>query len=415
MAEGPLLFRRLPSPPVSAADAQLLADQVRALVAGDLAVESVQVARDQEREGVVVVRGRLLRPSHEVFPKWLAALNRLGYTPILRVDPAGGAEQIVLHVANGVARPQPSRVWINVVLFIVTIFTTLWTGMGYSDQIEINQLSDIFRPQNVIQGWPFALSLLTILLAHELGHYFAARYHRLAVTLPYFLPLPIPPGFGISLGTLGAFIRLKEPVPDRRKLFDVGVSGPLAGLLIAIPLLFLGLSTSPVQTPTTDTYWIEGNSLFYWFAKYLVFGKWLPNPVTGEDVFINAVTAAAWFGLLITAFNLLPVGQLDGGHTVFALFGNRARLVNRAALGVLTVLAISSLGPVQRLLPFLQYVGYEGWFVWLILIMVLIGPFHPPTLDDVTQLDPRRRWLGYLVIFIFIIVFVPVPFTLVGM
>jgi membrane-associated protease RseP (regulator of RpoE activity) len=178
----------------------------------------------------------------------------------------------------------------------------------------------------------------------------------------------------------------------------------------------IGLSTSPVQLPPANgIYWIEGNSLFYWFAKFLVFGKWLPNPVTGEDVFINAITAAAWFGFLITALNLLPVGQLDGGHTVFALFGDRARLVNRVALGVMTVLAVSSLAPVQNLLPFLRAVGYEGWFVWLALILILIGPFHPPTLDDVTQLDPRRRWLGYLVIFIFIVIFVPVPFTLVGL
>jgi hypothetical protein len=183
MAERPFLLRRLPVPTVPPTDAQLLADQVRELVAGDLAVESVQVARDQAREGVVVVRGRLLRPSHEVFPRWQAELNRLGYTPFLRADPGAGDNQVVLHVAGEVARPQPSRIWINILLFVATIFTTLWTGMSYSDQVTINEGADLFRLANLLQGWPFSVSLLTILLAHELGHYFAARYHRLAVTL----------------------------------------------------------------------------------------------------------------------------------------------------------------------------------------------------------------------------------------
>ncbi|RIK30950.1 MAG: site-2 protease family protein [Chloroflexi bacterium] len=414
MADRPLLFRSLQTPTMTAAEAQILADQVRAIVARDLAIDSIQVARDQAREGVVVVRGRLLHPSHEVFPRWQAELNRRGYTPVLRPDGDAHSDQVALHVIAGVVRPERSRVWINVVLFVATIFTTLWTGMVYSDRVELSDFADLFRLSNLIHGWPFALSLMGILLAHELGHYFAARHHKLAVSLPYFIPLPIPPGFGITLGTLGAFIRLKEPVPDRRKLFDVGVAGPLAGLVLAVPLLFIGLMTSPVQTPPeSGVYWVEGNSLFYWVAKYLVFGKWLPNPVTGEDVFINAVTAAAWFGFLITALNLLPLGQLDGGHTVFALFGNRARQINRVAVGVMAMLAIASLQPVQNLLPFLEVIGYPGWFVWLALILFLVGPFHPPPLDDVTQLDPKRRWVGYLVIVIFILIFVPVPFTLI--
>lgn len=412
MAEGPLLFRQVPAVP--AAEAQRLIDQVRTIIARDLVVESMQAARDQAREGVVVVRGRLARPSHVVFPHWQAELKRLGYTPVLRPD-GDDERQVVLHVVAGVAPVVRSRVWINGALFVATIFTTLWTGMVYSDQVELNNFADLFRLSNLIHGWPFALSLMGILLAHELGHYFAARHHKLAVSLPYFIPLPIPPGFGITLGTLGAFIRLKEPVPDRRKLFDVGVAGPLAGLCLAIPLIFVGLMTSPVEVPPeSGIYWVEGNSLFYWVAKYLVFGKWLPNPVTGEDVFINAVTAAAWFGLLITALNLLPLGQLDGGHTVFAMFGARARLINRAAIGVMAVLAIASLQPVQTYLPFLEVIGYPGWFVWLALILFLVGPFHPPPLDDVTQLDSKRRWVGYLIILIFILIFVPVPFSVVG-
>ncbi len=405
MANRSLLFRMLPSPAVSAADAQLLADEVRALVSRDLAIEAVQVNQDQAREGVVLVRGRLLRPSHEVFPRWLSELNRRGYTPILRPEANADDQQVVLHVVAGVAPKSQPRAWINLLLFVLTVISTLFAGMLYGDSnLVINSASDFLRPQNLIQGWPFAATLLGILTAHEFGHYFAARYHRVAVTLPYFIPMPL--GFG----TLGAFIQLREPVPDRRKLFDIGVAGPLAGLVLAIPLLFVGLSTSQLTPPITGGM-LEGNSIFYFFAKILVFGKQLPNPITGEDVLMNQVTFAAWIGLLVTALNLLPVGQLDGGHTVFALFGERAKIINRVTFALLVLLAVASLAPLQQIIPELQYIGYNGWFVWVLLIYFLIGLYHPPALDDVTQLDARRRWVGYLVVLIFVLIFVPVPFT----
>ncbi len=405
MANRSLLFRMLPSPAVSAADAQLLADEVCALVSRDLAIEAVQINQDQTREGVVLVRGRLLRPSHEVFPRWLSELNRRGYTPILRPEANADDQQVVLHVVAGVAPKSQPRAWINLLLFVLTVISTLFAGMLYGDSnLVINSASDFLRPQNLIQGWPFAATLLGILTAHEFGHYFAARYHRVAVTLPYFIPMPL--GFG----TLGAFIQLREPVPDRRKLFDIGVAGPLAGLVLAIPLLFVGLSTSQLTPPITGGM-LEGNSILYFFAKILVFGKQLPNPITGEDVLMNQVTFAAWIGLLVTALNLLPVGQLDGGHTVFALFGERAKIINRVTFTLLVLLAVASLAPLQQIIPQLQYIGYNGWFVWVLLIYFLIGLYHPPALDDVTQLDARRRWLGYLVVLIFVLIFVPVPFT----
>jgi membrane-associated protease RseP (regulator of RpoE activity) len=154
---------------------------------------------------------------------------------------------------------------------------------------------------------------------------------------------------------------------------------------------------------------LEGNSIFYYTAKLLVFGKWLPNFTTGEDVMMNQICYAAWIGLLVTALNLLPVGQLDGGHTVFAMFGEKARYVNRIAVGLLALFALASIGPVQRLLPALGSIAYGGWFIWLFLILFLIGVQHPPALDDVTRLDHRRWWIGVLVIIIFILIFVPVP------
>lgn len=378
---------------------------LRTLIEEGLAVESVEVPRERQVEGELVLRGRLLRPSHELFPLWLAACNAQGYTPLLRPAESGHPEDVVVRILAGVATPGRSRIWINVVLFAVTLVSTLFVGMFYGDNdLVLNSAWDLIRPQNLIKGVPFAATLLGILAAHEFGHYFAARYHKVAVTLPYFIPMPL------GLGTLGAFIQLKEPVPDRRKLFDIGVAGPLAGLVVTVPLLFYGLTTSPVLAPPPmPGAMVEGNSIFYYLLKLGIFGKVLPNPVTGEDVMMNQVAFAAWIGLLVTALNLLPVGQLDGGHTVFAMFGRKARIINLAALGLMTMLALAGLEPLQQLLPGLGSIGFNGWFIWIFLILFLIGVEHPPALDDVTRLDRRRRWVGFLVILIFILLFVPTP------
>jgi membrane-associated protease RseP (regulator of RpoE activity) len=379
-------------------------DELRSLIEADMAVESVEVPRD-ERGGVLVLRGRLLRPSAELFPRWLSALNARGYTPTLRPGAGNASEDVVVRIFSGVARGGTSRAWINALLFVLTLISTLFVGALYSDAVTTLRTGwDLVSLRFLLAGLPFAAPLLGILAAHEFGHYFAARYHKVAVTLPYFIPMPL------TFGTLGAFIQLKEPISDRRKLFDIGVAGPLAGLVLAVPLLFYGLATSPVAVPEPNGgAFVEGNSILYYFAKLLVFGKVLPNPITGEDVFMNQVCFAAWIGLLVTAFNLLPVGQLDGGHTVFAMFGEKAKIVNYITVGVLAVFAVASLEPVQRLLPMLSSVAYGGWFIWLLLIFLLIGVQHPPALDDVTRLDSRRWWVGVLVILIFILIFVPVP------
>ena len=404
MAEETNWAQLLPETGELTTNVQNLTAEVQALVAGELAVESVMVGREPKRDGLVVLRGKLLRPSDELFSRWLTALNQRGYTPVLQPD-EGSPEQVILRVLPGVASKRTPNPWINLVLFVLTVLSTLYAGMFMGGTtLQLNGYIDLIRPSNLIQGWPFALTLLAILTAHEFGHYFAARYHKVAVTLPFFLPMPL------TFGTLGAFIQLREPVPDRRKLFDIGVAGPLAGLILTVPLLFYGLSTSPLDIlkPAPGAM-LEGNSIFYYAAKFLVFGQGLPNFATGVDVFMNQVTFAAWIGLLVTALNLLPVGQLDGGHTVFALFGKRARTINRAVLGVMAVLGVLGIPPLPQMFPFLQSIGYNGWLLWLGLIFFLIGPFHPPALDDVTQLDTRRRWIGYAVVVIFILIFVPVP------
>jgi membrane-associated protease RseP (regulator of RpoE activity) len=384
---------------------QPIVSDLRSLIAADMAVESVEVPRDAEKEGVLVVRGRLLRPSHEVFPRWLTTINELGYTPTLRPALTDSPEDVVVRVHEGVARKGKSRAWINAVLFVLTLISTLFAGALYTSAVtQVQSPWEFISPGFLLNGLPFAATLLGILAAHEFGHYFAARYHKVAVTLPYFIPMPL------TFGTLGAFIQLKEPVPDRRKLFDIGVAGPLAGLVLAVPLLFVGLYTSVMdQLPVGGGYMMEGNSIFYLTAKFIVFGQWLPNFATGEDVMMNQVCYAAWIGLLVTALNLLPVGQLDGGHTVFAMFGEKARYINRITVGMLAFFALASLPFVQQYVPALSNVAFSGWFLWLFLILFLIGVQHPPALDDVTRLDRRRWWIGVLVIIIFILIFVPVP------
>lgn len=392
------------------------------IVGEDVAVESMRIP-DGPNLFALEMRGRLLRPSAQVFSRWLAEFNQKGFTPFLRRDEDGPAaarnDSVVLQVMSGVFKQTESNPRINLLLFVLTVLSTLFVGalygmegepapeMGFVESILLifQTIWEVFsQPALLLSGLPFALTLLGILSAHEFGHYFAARYHKVAVTLPYFLPMPL--GFG----TLGAFIRLNEPVPDRRKLFDIGVAGPLAGLVLAVPLLLYGLSTSPVLPPrAVEGAVLEGNSLLYYYAKVFVLGQPLPNPVTGMDVFMNDITFAAWIGLLVTALNLLPLGQLDGGHTVFALFGKRARLINGAALVGLLLLGIAGLDVVQARIDGLETIGWSGWFIWLLLINLLGGPFHPPALDDVTELDPRRRWIGYAVIALFVLTFVPVP------
>jgi membrane-associated protease RseP (regulator of RpoE activity) len=244
-------------------------------------------------------------------------------------------------------------------------------------------------------GLPYCLSLMTILGAHELGHYFAARYHKVPVSLPYFIPLPLPP-----IGTMGAFIRLKAPVTSKRALLDVGAAGPLAGLVFAIPILIYGLSISPIQ-PLPESYSLEGNSILYALAKFAVKGQLLPNGT--EDVFLSQVAWAGWVGLLVTGLNLIPVGQLDGGHIAYALFGERARLLYWPVLVTLLVLALFTL----------ITSGIVTWLVWAVLIFFL-GRVYAEPLDDVTPLDRRRRILAIISLVAFFLVFVPIPLRFVS-
>jgi membrane-associated protease RseP (regulator of RpoE activity) len=271
------------------------------------------------------------------------------------------------------------------VLLVLTIFSLLYTGSRSEGSL------------NLLDGLPYALGLILILGAHELGHYFAARRHKVAVTLPYFIPLP-----GLSLfGTMGAFIQLREPMRNRRVLFDVGAAGPLIGLLVAVPVLLIGLSTSPLNpSPYIDVFMLkqpfaawgqEGNSLFYMAAKFLVFGRFLPDGI--NDVTINQLAFAGWVGLLVTSLNLVPLGQLDGGHVIYSLIGEKARALYLPLLFGLGVLAVL----------------FGEWLFWVILLL-FFGRIYATPLDMITTLDQRRRVLAIATLVIFVLVFMPLPF-----
>ena len=345
--------------------------------------------------------GTLLTPSDEAFDHIYARFTEVGYTPTL--SQRDGKEIVIAQ--HGIVQPTASQTSTNVILLALTIVSTWFVGIQYAggEQLAVaveRYNGDVLRAmfsdtQLVLGGLPYVLALLGILGVHEMGHYVAARLHKANVTLPYFIPMP----FG--LGTMGAVIRLKSPIKNRKQLFDIGVAGPLAGLAIAVPLLMIGLLTSPVQfvgTPVPGSQ--EGNSILYALLKFIIKGQWLPG--NGYDVIVNAVAFPAWFGLIVTMINLLPIGQLDGGHVIYALFGRTQWRVANAVLLILIALGAYLAVATNQLL--------NVWLMWALLTQVF-GLRHPPPLDDITPLDRKRKLIGYATIVIFVLIFTPVPFS----
>jgi membrane-associated protease RseP (regulator of RpoE activity) len=255
--------------------------------------------------------------------------------------------------------------WPHVLLFALTAGSIYFTG-----------------------GPRMMVALMSILLAHEMGHYVMCRRYRVDATLPYFIPLPV-----LSfVGTLGAFIRMRSPIPDRRALMDIGVSGPLAGFLVCLPVLVLGLQEARIaeHAPSAAGLTLGEPLLFQWAAH------WVKGPIPeGSDLLIGPVGLAAWFGLLVTALNLMPIGQLDGGHVAYALLRRHHRSVTRVALAACVVLLY--LRPT--------------WLLWTVLLLVL-GRRHPPTLHDARPLGPARVGLGLAGAAVFAVCFTPNPFLI---
>ncbi len=256
------------------------------------------------------------------------------------------------------------RLYLHALLFFLTVLSTYFVG-----------------------GIWFSIPLMLILLCHEMGHYIMSRYYGVDATLPFFIPFPLSP-----FGTLGAIIRMKGLIPDRKALFDIGAGGPLAGLLLIFPILYFGLKMSAVVPLSVcrGQGMILGDSLLFKGLEYLALG---PIP-TGYDVVLHPAAYAGWVGLFVTALNLLPIGQLDGGHVLYALLGPKSVKIFRVGILLFAIYALL----------------FNPEWVLLVILLFFFGLKHPPPLDDITPLDPKRRVIGVLILLVFFSSFMPSPF-----
>ena len=390
-----------------------LADKLLPLMRQVMSITDITVG-DQKQPFAVRFRGTLISDSQLAFEKLDPVFKQAGTTLLFREE---NDEHEVLGMP-GVIQPQASNPLVNVILFLLTLASMLMAGAMYdmevlADTSTLGVLQAIF--QNLPNGITFAVSLLGILTAHEFGHYFAARFHKTAVSLPYFLPFPLS-----LFGTLGAFIRLKEPPKNRRVLLDIGLSGPIAGLIVAIPVLLIGLYLSdignlPLNAIAAQGTVLEGNSLLYLAMKYIVTGEFLPKPLHyaglspfiywvryffvglpmpfgGTDVLLHPLAWAGWAGLLVTMLNLIPAGQLDGGHAIYVLLGKATTRLWPFIIGALLLLGMV----------------WPGWYIWAGLVF-LMGRTYARPRDEITLLDPRRKWLAIFGLVLFVLVFIPVP------
>jgi hypothetical protein len=371
--------------------------------------------------------GRLTVESGAAYEELAAAVKPLGLVPVLREE---NGRHVILLVKDFSRRGGSPRT--NLILFILTLASVIFiaafdavpssaipceTPATAASQWKAFLLALQWSLAHLGAGLPFALAFLAVLGSHELGHYLVGRKNNTAVSLPFFIPLPLP-GF-TPFGTMGAVISMREPPKNRNVLTEIGIAGPLTGFLVAIPILIAGLVLSTVESlPATlgscTGYTLEGNSIAYILAKLAVFGRMLPSParfdippvlyylrlfftgapspIQGVDVIIHPIAFGAWAGLMITGLNLIPAGQLDGGHLFYAIFGNRAGrilpwiIVGLVALGLF----------------------WPGWFLFVILIFIF-GRSHAEPLDTVTPLSPRHKALAVLGLILFLLIFTPIP------
>jgi len=283
-----------------------------------------------------------------------------------------------------------NRLWLHVTLFFLTLAVTTLVGSSHylSYITEFGRRPFAITWRTLVDGLWYSLTLLGILGAHEFGHYYFCRRYGVDATLPYFIPAPIP-----LTGTLGAVIKIREAFPTRTVLFDIGVGGPIAGFVVLVPALFIGMSMSTVvAVPTGPSVFYMGEPLLFQWAASLNFGPLSPN----QTINIHPMVFAAWFGMLATALNLLPFGQLDGGHITYATLGRWATPISLATVGIAVLMTFNS----------------TSWlFMTLMMLAMLLflGPRHPRVIYEHEPLEPGRRWVAVLALIIFILCFTPVP------
>ena len=296
---------------------------------------------------------------------------------------------VVPQEETGEQPPPPGKI-LPITLFLATVFTTLWAG-AYQERVDhFHPFLGAFKllwekPLSLLDGVPFSATLLAILVTHEFGHYILSRIHRVPSSLPLFIP-----GLPLFVGTFGAVIRMRAPILSRKALFDIGVSGPIAGFAVALVALVIGIRlSSPIRlSEVTNDVALGSPLLFDFFAWVLL------DPVpSGYTLNLHPVAVAAWFGLFITFLNLIPIGQLDGGHVAYALFGRHQTSLVIAVIPILIVLGL---------------VGWQGWLLWAGLAG-LLGFTHPPVRDPQAILGRTRIWIAWGVLAIFVLTFTPVP------
>lgn len=314
-------------------------------------------------------------------------LSKEGYIPLYRHD---HGEDVIYIMKKPDQKQKPF--WVNIALLIATIITTLLTGslleLGYGDLQSVPQILDVFQPQNLLAGALFfSLPLISILFIHEMGHYYFSKRHHLQTSFPFFIPVPpILPGFNI--GTFGALISSGDPMPDKKTLFDVGISGPIAGFIVAVPVTIIGLVTSEIvpfsNLSAGET--VLGTSLLFSILSTVFLS--IPE---GFAIDLNSIAFAGWIGLLITSINLLPAGQLDGGHIFRAVLGDKQKYAGWLAVIIMVL---------------------TGWWFFAFIILLLVGVNHPPPLNDESELDSIRKILFFVAVAILILCFIPFPITI---
>jgi membrane-associated protease RseP (regulator of RpoE activity) len=403
-------------------------DELTRIVSRVMAVDDTTLGGPQQHFAFRA-RGRLLTDSESAYEEIESAVGPMGLLTTLREENG----KLVVELFQK-PLPPAGRNGLQLALFLLTILSVVFAGASNALppgsipceapsvtpptlQAMLASILSVYglAMANLPAGLPFAFSLLGVLTTHELGHYIAGRWNKTPVSLPFFIPLPLAGTFG----TMGAVISMRQPPRDRNRLVEIAVAGPLAGFLVGIPLLLYGLSISTVAPlPTSlgpcEGFSMEGNSILYLLAKLAVFGKLLPAPMQydtapllfwlrsffagypwplpGVDVMISPIASGAWVGLLITGLNLIPVGQLDGGHLLYALIGEKATKALPWLIGGMVALGIV----------------WNGWFLWALLALAF-GRVHAIPLDTVTPLHTRHRWLACIGLVLFLLLFVPIP------
>jgi membrane-associated protease RseP (regulator of RpoE activity) len=350
---------------------------------------ALDVQRTYVRGGLPVVEGRLHSAPSTALDELQDALAPHGLMPLIENAGQGVARIVALPSRMSETMRRGSNPAVNVLLFIATILTTIWAGALHQG---VNLIAE---PARFMAGAPYAAALLAILGVHEMGHFTLAKRHRVDVTWPYFIPVPL------GLGTLGAFIQIKSPIRSRAAVFDIGVAGPLAGLAVAVPALLWGLAPAEPMAQAEGLQGTRvGSSILLTVLYHIAHGGGLASAAEAT-IQLTPVAFAGWIGLVVTALNLLPVGQLDGGHIAYGLFGRRYAQM----IGVATFVVMVALGMTV----------WPGLLTWAVMVALIAGFAHMPALDDISRPDAKRYVLGIIAMILLAMIVLPLPRGLAGM